>query len=88
MRAFRVLLILGICLFSKSITWAQEPEQHKCLIRVSQTFHGWVKCNSHTPVWLSTDVTISDTTCNFTEEDKRKGYIDILLYAPDRKSVV
>lgn len=83
MRAFRVLLILGICLFSKSITWAQEPEQHKCLIRVNQTFHGWVKCNSHTPVWLSTDVTISDTTCNFTEEDKHKGYIDILLNVRD-----
>ena len=62
MKAFRVLSVLVIGMFDICIAMSQEIEQYKSLIRVEQTFHGWVECHSHTPVWNGTSLTIGDSS--------------------------
>lgn len=58
MKAFKVLLTCAICTLVSSTASAQE--KNKCLLRVSQTFHGWVDCHSHTPTWKETTLKVGE----------------------------
>lgn len=77
MKLFKVLSVTAICLLTEIVLYSQENKD-LCLIRVEQTFHGWVDCKSHTPIWDGTRLTVDGKEINL---DAEKSTADTILKA-------
>ena len=69
----RIILICIVCLCVQCVLFAQE--EGKALLRIEQTFDGWVDCSSHTPKWSSSRLTIGEKNYYFDSGNDCKDII-------------
>lgn len=80
MKMVKGVLILVISLCVNIFVHAQK----NCILRVEQTFNGWVKCNgSHTPTWERTDLFVSDGTKQQISAANSSVDIPLLVFEKD-----